>query len=181
MSSHLAVTKPTLRSRSRLAASAVAGALAIALLTGCSADPEDNSNAAGEGNGGLASSGAAAAGEDLNAELDAWYLKFAQCMRNEGIDIADPTADGVTDALPMGDDNFDVAQDACIKEIGQPPASDVEPVPVVDAEELYIAQCLRAEGFDMPDPIPGMAVAIPIGVSEELLHSCIDEFAKGGK
>ncbi|WP_105972959.1 hypothetical protein [Streptomyces geranii] len=45
--------------------------------------------------------------------------KFAQCMRDNGVDMADPGPDGFTpESVPTGDPDFDTALDACRDRLG---------------------------------------------------------------
>lgn len=84
-------------------------------------------------------------------------LKFAQCMRQNGIHVADPKGDG--GMMIQADENTDKAkmekamktcqhfmQDSGIREAAKDPK-------IHDALVKY-ATCMRAHGVDMPDPGP---------------------------
>ena len=86
-------------------------------------------------------------------------LKFAQCMRDEGINFPDPNRDGETN-IRVGPDTgidpqeFEAAQKACKK------YQDAIPRPEISAEyqeefkknALAHARCMREHGIDFPDP-----------------------------
>lgn len=152
---------------------AVAG-LAVALgLAGCSSGASGNGVASL--NGGKTSTSAPAPGSGGgNAQSDASeqdaMVKFAQCMRQHGIDMPDPkpgsggrtviTPLGKTDGGPGDTQKIQAASTACDKLLpngGKPTAQDTQ-------RELKFAQCMRAHGVDLPDPSPnggggkGMAI-----------------------
>jgi hypothetical protein len=102
-------------------------------------------------------------------------LNFAKCMREHGVDMADPkrdanggvqmlqsrrAGDGVTDA------KMQAAQKACQKhlEAGGGPARDpAREARMQDALFAY-ARCMRSEGIDMPDPqVSGNKVTMKVG------------------
>ena len=123
----------------------------------------------GNGDGGNAAESAASGEEAL--------LDFVECVRDQGVDIADPQvdADGKLvlnpEALGGGDageqsetdharfrDDFEAAQEVC----GEPPEDAVAGFDHGDDAEhddnqLAYAQCMRDAGFDVPDPDPSGA------------------------
>jgi hypothetical protein len=147
---------------------AVAG-LAVALgLAGCSSGASGNDVASL--NGGKTSTSAPASGSGSGSggaqsdasEQDA-MVKFAQCMRQHGIDMPDPKpAPGggtgravLMPAMKAGSSPADMqkiqaASTACDKLLpngGKPTAQDTQ-------RALKFAQCMRAHGVDIPDPDP---------------------------
>ena len=104
------------------------------------------------------------------ADSDEARLKFAQCMREHGVDVPDPQPGGgpITfgdrdagpgqggpqTAGPLSDPQGQEAMKACQKELGdaapQPPSA-AEQQEMQDAA-LAFAQCMRDHGVDMPDP-----------------------------
>jgi hypothetical protein len=92
-------------------------------------------------------------------------LEYAQCMRDHGIDMPDPTFDddghvtlnggGPKDRGSASDDAFEAADEAC-RSILEDAAPDISLSPEEQAEMqdqmLAMAQCMRAKGHDMPDP-----------------------------
>ncbi|GAA0962475.1 hypothetical protein [Virgisporangium aurantiacum] len=128
---------------------AVAAALATVLaLTGCSGSDEDGGVAsAGDGPNATSSANAAQRGDSL---------KFAQCMRENGVpDFKDPGGDSGGGALiPQGTDQ-DVVK-AAMEKCKQYSPNGGEP-PQIDAESIErqrkFAQCMRENGVpDFPDP-----------------------------
>lgn len=84
-------------------------------------------------------------------------LRYVQCLRGEGIDVADPD-NGKLPAIEQGtvdDDKFAAAEQKCRQyRPTNAPAGDG-----VDAAELEglrkVAQCMRGKGFpEYPDPDP---------------------------
>ena len=87
-------------------------------------------------------------------------LKFAQCMREHGIDHPDPDENGMFRIEPNQgfdpqSDTFREAADACEKylgEIGPPPELSEEDRRKMEEQMLAFARCMRKQGIDMPDP-----------------------------
>lgn len=110
---------------------------------------DDNDTQAEESSGGT--------DEDGTDEDQA--LAFAQCMRDEGIDFPDPVinADGSIDfsGVDRDDDNpdFDAALDDCsgLLEGSSFLPSDGDVTEIEDGL-LAVAECLRDNGIDVPDP-----------------------------
>jgi hypothetical protein len=92
------------------------------------------------------------------------FLEFAQCMREQGIDMADPTVDADGNVIPARP-NFDgdpstldreairAARDVCgdVLEgatLGFERRNDTE----FQDQALAYAQCMRDNGVDIPDP-----------------------------
>jgi hypothetical protein len=128
---------------------AIAAALATVLvLTGCSGSDEGGGVAsAGDGPNATGSANPAQRGDGL---------KFAQCMRENGVpDFKDPGGDGGGGPLvPQGTDP-DVVR-AAMEKCKQYSPNGGEP-PQVDAESIErqrkFAQCMRENGVpDFPDP-----------------------------
>ncbi len=87
-------------------------------------------------------------------------LKFAQCMREHGIDHPDPDENGLFRIEPeQGLDprsaKFREASEACQKylaEMGPPPKLSEEDRRKMQEQMLAFAKCMREQGIDMPDP-----------------------------
>lgn len=132
---------------------AVAAALATVLaLTGCS-----GSDKGGSGDDGVASAGDGPnATGSANAAQRGDALKFAQCMRENGVpDFKDPGGDSGGGALVpqgTGEDVVKAAMEKCKQYSpngGEPPQLDAE---AVDRQRKF-AQCMRENGVpDFPDP-----------------------------
>ncbi|WP_209559341.1 hypothetical protein [Frigoribacterium sp. PvP032] len=91
----------------------------------------------------------------------AWDVANAGCLRGEGLDVQDPTADGLTKgAIPMGADPevTSAAMEKCQEEtnadLGPRPQSAAEEKSNEEAEAAMreTAECLREKGYDVSDP-----------------------------
>jgi hypothetical protein len=124
---------------------AVLLAVAALGLVACGGDPESE-----------ASSGDPTASDD--EKLREAQVKFAQCMREQGVNIPDPGSDGGT-RIKIGPDSgispeeFEKAEKACEKyrEAIRPELSEEEQEERKQ-EALEFARCMREHGIDMPDP-----------------------------
>jgi hypothetical protein len=138
---------------------------AVASLDGAAAASDSGGGSGNDnedGGGGLG--GRARLGDD--PEFQDAMLEYAQCMREHGIDMPDPTFDDDGRVIlkapgPNGpgtrptDDAFMAADDAC-RSILEDAAPDISLSPEEQAEMqdkmLAMAECMRAKGHDMPDP-----------------------------
>jgi hypothetical protein len=112
------------------------------------------------------SSGNGTAGPADDTEVYDAMLKFAECMREHGIDMPDPEMgeDGVqlragveggpNEAGP-NEDEFEAAQKAC-EHFMEDVRGDMDLSPEEQAEMrdklVAMAECMRGRGYDMPDP-----------------------------
>jgi hypothetical protein len=116
-------------------------------------------------------SGSDDGGELTDAERQDAFRKFAQCMRDHGIDMADPQFEGgdgggggviINGGPAAGEEkqdpeNFEAADKACQKHLegviderkGQ---LDPEEEERMKERALDFAKCMREHGIDMPDP-----------------------------
>ncbi|MFC7329907.1 hypothetical protein [Marinactinospora rubrisoli] len=145
--------------------------LLFAVLSGCGASNEDSD------------SGGAS---DGTQSFEDYQVAFAGCMREQGIDMPDPSADGSMNLDGGGDpEAFSAAAETCQGELGQPPAPEGGPAPSDEerlADALAFAECLREEGYDVPDPEPGPgARPVPEGVPTEVLEACSSDDAAGSE
>jgi hypothetical protein len=109
-----------------------------------------------DGDGGVATAGGGNATSSANAAQlsdEERTLKFAQCMREHGIDLADPQ-DGKLPAIPEGLDpkKVDAAQQQCKQYL--PNGGEQQKVDPQRLEQLRkVSQCMRENGFpSFPDP-----------------------------
>jgi hypothetical protein len=86
-------------------------------------------------------------------------VKFAQCMREQGIDMPDP--EGGRIELHAGGpggpspEKVEAAQEKCqpvLEEAGGPPELSEEDRAEFEKQALAFARCMRRQGIDMPDP-----------------------------
>ena len=104
--------------------------------------------------------GSASGGSKAGSERREGALKFAQCMREQGIDHPDPDANGLFRIEP--DQGFDPqsakfreAMEACEKYLaatGPPPELSDEDRKKLEEQMLAFAKCMRKQGIDLPDP-----------------------------
>jgi hypothetical protein len=161
---------PAMRNTLKLATVLLVGALTIAC--GSAGDDPDP--------GGTSTAGS----------FEDYQLAFAKCMREHGIDMPDPSADGSVKIPAVKDMTaFTEASDACQEKLGQPPAPDGQ-APKSDEERLAemvkTAECFRAHGVEVPDPKPGETLTIPMDAPSEVLEACVSggisgPAAPGGK
>jgi hypothetical protein len=172
----------TTRPGVRLPAPAVLGLLALLLLSACGAAP---GVATIDGADAATPSPSASAGSD--DPEDAMFA-FADCMREEGIDMPDPVIRrvdgsgggggfnssvdeaGPGDGGPTFDPNseeFQAAQEACQHHLDGLEALEPGDGPQLTPEEeeafLAFTECMREHGIDMPDPGAGGAIRIGPG------------------
>ncbi|TDC49363.1 hypothetical protein E1281_23455 [Actinomadura sp. KC345] len=127
--------------------------LALALaLTGCGGD--EGGSGVASANGGKQS--AAAGGEKLSKEE--MGLKFAQCMRDHGVDVEDPKpGQGVQLKVKGGPEKraaMDKAMEACRRYSPQANGGG-SPDPGQQQRAQEFAECMRQNGVeDFPDPDP---------------------------
>ncbi|MFJ3394883.1 hypothetical protein [Leifsonia aquatica] len=150
---------------SRLALLSLAPALLLA-VSACSAGPDERGSNEGKPS--------AASGS-----LAEWQLSMSRCMREQGVDVGDPSAGGngaTIDSRGLSEDQFTAASEACSKKLGAPPAmTEAEKKAADEAAQktmISIAKCYRASGVDVPDPKPGQGLAIPKDAPAEVAEKC---------
>ncbi|GAA0944881.1 hypothetical protein [Nonomuraea longicatena] len=104
--------------------------------------------------GGTTSASAPAAAAGSGSAQDA-QLKFAQCMRENGIDMPDPQEGRMQIKVPEGTDKAKVDEahkkcDKFLKEAAGERAGGMDPER--RDKMVKFAQCLRENGVDVPDP-----------------------------
>jgi hypothetical protein len=127
---------------------AVLVATASLAVAACGSDPQTPASSSQGGKGGP------------DAASKKAMLKFAQCMRDHGVDMADPTFDQggatVVQRVKKGDeDKMNAAQKACQKyqdQIKPPQMSEAEQKEAKESA-LANARCMREHGItNFPDP-----------------------------
>ncbi|GLX00596.1 hypothetical protein [Microtetraspora sp. NBRC 16547] len=151
---------------------------------------------ASSGDDGIASASGGTSRPDSSASPSATLdpheapLKFAQCMREHGVDMPDPDTDGrIRVAMPKGMDKSkaDAAMKAC-QPIMEQAVGDKAKMndPEIRDRMVKFAQCMREHGVDMPDPSDGpIKLQVPEGGEQKLKEAqeACKEFAPnmGGK
>jgi hypothetical protein len=168
-----------------------AGLTAAIGLVGCSNSPSSSGNVASLNGGGATSTSANPGSGSGNAQSDAAQqdamVKFAQCMRQHGINMPDPSpaggGRGAIEAIPGSKDSagmqkMQAASTACDKLLpngGKPTAQD-------EQRQLKFAQCMRAHGVDIPDPNPnptGPQNGISISMNDPKTKAALSACAQG--
>jgi hypothetical protein len=126
----------------RIKYAAVLGALGVFMLAGCGS------------HGGKAAASSSPDSRDM-------AVKFAQCMRQHGVNVADPKPGdpGVRiTGKNLSDAKAQAASQACAKyrALGQLNPND----PKVRDALLKTAQCLRQHGLQVTDPQPGQGLKL---------------------
>ncbi len=157
--------------RTRSAAALFAIPALLVAFTACAANPGSGS---GTGSGSSSGSGSGSS----QSEREAWQLKFAQCMRDNGVDMPDPSGASMP-GISLDANNQDAVMAAsatCEKKVGTPPPFSPEEQKQMAAETqkmmLKIAKCYRDSGFDVPDPKPGDSVSVPAGAPDDVVQKC---------
>jgi hypothetical protein len=119
---------------------------------------------------GCASGGQAPASLAKTDEIGRAAVQFAQCMRDHGYSVADPTFD--QDGLPVyGGDLRGAAKDAAFdanrRTCAEPLTAAYQAAGVTSKKEtkpedlLGFTRCMREHGIDIPDPNPDGMLDLP--------------------
>lgn len=133
----------------------LAALAATALLGACSDDGAGDQVATAGGDG------TEPAAETTAASDDAQALVFAECMRDNGIDMPDPEAglEGLLEAATSSGEHTEAeitaAIAACEDEL--PAFDEVEDVDIDEEALLAHTECLREQGLDISDDLEDTA------------------------
>ncbi|MGG7465392.1 hypothetical protein [Plantibacter sp. YIM 135347] len=119
--------------------------------------------------GGSPSSGSGSSGgsQSYEQEFDDWNLKIAKCLRDQGMDVADPEP-GTQWTYPDAP-GADEAVEACYAQVGAGPTPPNQPSKAERVEQgLKLAKCLRDKGYDVKDPDENGSIEAPDGLSGSL-------------
>ena len=158
--------------------------LCVLAITGCAS--------ADDGGGGVASAGgdsSAAAPADEEVDRDEMGLKFAQCMRENGVPMDDPEP-GKGIQLKVGpetsQETVQAAMEAC-REFNPQENGGGKANPERDAAVREFAQCMRDNGVEaFPDPepgSPGIKITGEVGQDPDFQtaqQACQDKLAAAG-
>ena len=138
----------------RRSASALALAALVVVLASACSKSSGGPDVASAGKPGAGATPTPSASADRTEQLRA----FAQCMRDQGVDVKDPQAGagggglaGMGDGIDLKDPKVQAAFTACQAKLpngGQPPKLDPQQVTLY----LQFAACMRDNGIDLPDP-----------------------------
>jgi hypothetical protein len=128
-------------------------------LSACGGSKADDGVATASGDGAAASASPSPSVDARDAQL-----RYAQCMRENGIDMPDPEPGEPVRITGDGNrDNYNKLQDAQKK--CQPILQEGGVIPEGNDPEradamVKFAQCMREHGIDVPDPKPGEGVRL---------------------
>lgn len=178
----------TIGRRRRLPGAATASLVALVALlgfAGCGGDAEggeiasadgDTTTEPSDGGSGEGADGGSGGSEGEPSEEDQ-LLAFAQCMRDNGIDMPDPVGDqGLMAAMQSvvgeyGREEISDAFEAC--EEFAPTEVQERPDEMDPEQQLALAECLREQGIDVPDNL--FEGGLPEGIEREDLMAAMDE------
>ncbi|XRQ04385.1 hypothetical protein ACN3XK_48605 [Actinomadura welshii] len=162
--------------------------LALALtLAGCGGDGGDEPGVASAGG---AQAGGEAGGGGAKLSPDEMGVKFAQCMRENGVHMDDPKpGEGIRLKLrDVPKETVDKAMEAC-RQYNPMENATGAPDPEQEERGREFAECMRANGVEkFPDPEPGQrGIKIDRGTVgddpdlEQAQRECRDILQGGGK
>jgi hypothetical protein len=131
------------------AALIIALGLSAACDNGSGGDDSALPDAAGD------SSSSPSASDEADLDPQDAMLKFAQCMRDHGVDVPDPTGGGITvNGEGLSQDQMEAAQAACQKwmDMAAPEDGGGELSEEEKQSFLDMAACMRERGYNFPDP-----------------------------
>lgn len=135
----------------------IAVPLLLAALAGCGGKASAGDDGIASADSGTSASpdpsSSPSAGASLSPEQR--QLKFAQCMRANGVDMPDPDPNGNPGMVKIdrGDPKFEAAYEKC-KEFAPFGNGDRTLSPQDQQRMLDLTKCMREHGINMPDPDP---------------------------
>ncbi|GLY42873.1 hypothetical protein Amsp01_088960 [Amycolatopsis sp. NBRC 101858] len=146
---------------------AAAALLLLALLGACGATSDTPTS----------SNSPASTGKPAFHSFDEFQLAFASCMREQGVNMRDPS--GGVQELDGGGDKaaFTEAAKKCRAKLGTPPPAPqgtgaAKSDEQLLADQLKIAQCLREHGVNVQDPTASSPVVIPPNTPDDVQKTC---------
>lgn len=101
---------------------------------------------------------------DQRAEFEDAQLEFAQCMRENGVDLPDPETGGdggegggfffgPDSEIDPQSESFQAAQEECGSILDEAIPAGERPDPAEIRDQLHVmTECLRDRGYDVPEP-----------------------------
>ena len=118
--------------------------------------------------------GAAAPAASASATSgDDYLLKMAKCMRDKGIDVSDPDSNGNMQ-FPDTEAANKAAQE-CEQTVGPAPGTEDLAKPETQQDLVKATECLRKEGYDVPDPEPGKGIQLNGDIPQDVMNKCFSE------
>jgi pyruvate/2-oxoglutarate dehydrogenase complex dihydrolipoamide acyltransferase (E2) component len=149
--------------RARVSALAVLAVLGVTALGACGGGSDKGGVASLSGKSTSDTQASAKRKQPTQAEIQAAFQQFAQCMREHGIDMPDPKVSGGKGQITIGgqgkpqdQQQLDAAQKACqhFIDVVQGGKRDLDPAKEKKLRDqaLKFAKCMRDHGINMPDP-----------------------------
>ena len=152
----MSVRKPFRRARGRTGPVMFAAVLGVVVLLAAACGSSSSSGVASVSRG----SAKASSTPSATANQEQQALRFTRCMRQQGVNMADPTVDAKGNvrlqppagAMP-GQADLEKARNACRQYLQglQQGFTNQDQTQAQDALLKY-ARCMRKNGYDMPDP-----------------------------
>lgn len=180
----------------RLGVALCVAAMLLFTATACGSEDDGTDGVASLDDGAAGDDGGDDGGDEKSAEEQA--LEFAQCMRDNGVDMPDPEVDEDGRLQFRAGDGEGEMPDPATLEKAQEACEDLQPdfggqLSPEDESEMQdrlldFAECMRDNGIDMPDPEfdDGMVrFGPPEGVDpedptfREAQETCMDEVGMG--
>ena len=129
------------------------------------------------GCGGKDSADAAASTGNAAQSAEDYNIKFAQCLRDAGFNVSDPSDDKDVRNEDAGGDAaaFNEAAEKCREKLGTPPGASTQGPddPEILKSSIALAECLRNDGYDVKDPEPGKGLSLDVGtIPQEAIEKC---------
>ena len=157
--------------RTRVFVAAASGVCALGMVAAC---------------GSKSTTDAAPSATSATESAEDYNLKFAQCLRDAGFNVSDPSANKDVRSEDTGGDPaaFNAASQECEKKLGPAPGAssdDLNDPETLDAG-VKMAECLRADGYDVKDPEPGKGLSLDLGtIPDSALQKCATSTTEGDK
>jgi hypothetical protein len=89
-------------------------------------------------------------------------VKWTQCLRGQGLDVQDPPPGGMV-TLPMDSPALKNAMEKCKQyQTAEQGRTGLDPDdPAQQERRRKFAKCMRDNGVDWPDPVPGQSATAP--------------------
>lgn len=146
-------------------------------LVGCAPGTGDSASSEPQADAGTKTS----SDSEHSAKMLAWELELAQCFRDNGLTVTDPTPEGGWEEITA---EMQELSPQCQKEIGPAPVRDLSAAELAEMDksrfeyETRLVECVRELGYDMPDPKLGAtAVSPPADANQDDVQQCVDQAA----
>ena len=128
--------------------------LLLGLSAACGNGSGDDDSALPDAAG--ASSASPSGDDEADLDPEDAMLKFAECMREHGVDMPDPSPGGGVrmNGEGLSEDQMEAAQAACQKwmDMAEPEDGGKELTEEEKQSFLDMAACMRERGYNFPDP-----------------------------